>query len=102
MPLSWLQSPCVSVAPPSPEEPTESQASHTHTHTGQCGARVLPTLWRPYTELSSGIPVYDLHAEAVMKMHGDGWDGVLKVSFVRRTVAAKEPTERVSGTGARG
>ena len=37
-----------------------------------------------------------------MNMHGDGWDGVLKVSFVRRTVAAKEPTERVSGTGARG
>ena len=32
--LSWLPSPCVSVAPPSPEEPTESQTSHTHTLDG--------------------------------------------------------------------
>ena len=36
-----------------------------------------------------------------MDMRGDGQDGVLRVSFEGRTVEAKEPTERVSGTDAK-
>lgn len=37
-----------------------------------------------------------------MTVRGDGRDGALKVSFVGRTAAAKERTERVSGADARG
>lgn len=36
-----------------------------------------------------------------MNTRGDGWDGVLRVSFVGRTAEAEEPTERVSGTDAK-
>lgn len=36
-----------------------------------------------------------------MNTRGDGWDSVLRVSFVGRTAEAEEPTERVSGTDAK-
>ena len=95
---SWLLCPCVSAAPSSPEEPTESHALHTHKSKARlCGARVLPTAWRPCTELSSGALIYDLRTMTPMNMRGDSWDSVLSLSLVGRTVEAEEPTERITG-----
>lgn len=112
--LHLLESPCYSPGCRGPVFPSPLPAQrnprrarlHTHTKAKPDGVGHGSSLHsgapQLSTELSSGIPVYDLDTEAVMNMRGDGRDGVLKVSFVGRTVAATEPTERVSGTGARG